>query len=83
MMTKEEALSLLTPAEKHVIYVLSQTGGSSKEASYRIGVSRHTIRNHRANINIKLGTSSITEVWSLLGYLRVPYTERQKYDRHT
>lgn len=82
-MTPEEARNKLTPAEKHLIHILAESGGSTKEAAFRIGVSRHTVRNQRAHINEKLGTSSITEVWSLLGYLRVPYSERKRDGRNS
>lgn len=75
-MTSEEALALLTPTEILVTKTLADSGGSSKETAFKLGISRNTIRHHRSNINAKLGTSSISEVWVVLGYLRLPPERR-------
>ena len=54
--TEKPGLDLLTPAERRILKLIA-ADFTSKEIAGRLGVSFHTVENHRANISAKLGLS--------------------------
>jgi DNA-binding CsgD family transcriptional regulator len=60
------SLDALSDREREVCALL--LGGCSSEAvALRLGVSRHTVKDHRKNIYRKLNISSLAELFSLAG----------------
>jgi DNA-binding CsgD family transcriptional regulator len=56
--------STLTPRENEVRDLLL-TGCSSEAIARRLGISRHTVKDHRKNIFRKLGVGSLAELFAL------------------
>ena len=54
-------LGRLTPREAEVVHLLAE-GMSTKEISYKLQVTEHTVRNYLSNIYDKLGVSSRVEL---------------------
>jgi len=54
-------MSRLTPREAEVVHLLAE-GMSTKEISFKLQVTEHTIRNYLSNIYDKLGVSSRVEL---------------------
>jgi len=54
-------MNRLTPREAEVVQLLAE-GMSTKEISFKLQVTEHTIRNYLSNIYIKLGVSSRVEL---------------------
>lgn len=55
---------LLSPREREVCALLL-AGCSSDAVALRLGISRHTVKDHRKNIFRKLGISSLAELFAL------------------
>ena len=53
---EKPGLDKLTPAERRILKLIA-TDFTSKEIAAQLGLSHHTVENHRANISAKLGLS--------------------------
>jgi DNA-binding NarL/FixJ family response regulator len=62
----------LSPRELEVMRTVVECGGSTKEAAHRLGLTRETVRNYRSIAYQRTGTSSATEFWAAMGWLRLP-----------
>jgi DNA-binding NarL/FixJ family response regulator len=54
--TEKPGLEKLTPAEQRIIKLIA-ADFTSKEIAEKLGLSPHTVENHRSNISAKLGLS--------------------------
>ncbi len=60
--TRRERYALLTPREREILNLLAKGYNNPKIAEY-LFISRHTVEQHRKNINRKIGTNSSREIF--------------------